>query len=93
MKQAYSTSPVNIPKSGKKIHNLHFCSVFIRRLKNVTFVYEVTSGVQLMCVSSTDWDDARICQYIVSRQNTLEEFMQLEFIITDDNTLVLPEQG
>lgn len=86
-------SSVNIPKSGAKLHDLDGFTIFIRRLKKMTFVYETTTAVQLMCVVSDQWDDDRILRYVNSRKPEVEDFMQLEFIINEDNELVLPSQG
>ena len=93
MKQVYSRNPIKMPKvASKKVYEIgNGLFIFIRRLKKMTFAYEHSSGVQLMCVASSDWDDQRICQYVQEHISYLEGFMQLQFEINEDGNLELPK--
>lgn len=45
-----SICPTRIPKAGKKIFVLEDIELFLRPVKGLVFIYEASTGRQLLCV-------------------------------------------
>lgn len=73
------------------MHDIADITIFIRRLKKLTFVYEASTGGQLMCVASNDWTDEELCDYVHSRHLEVEEYMKQLVMELDDDGNLIPE--
>ncbi len=84
---------IKIPKKGAKIKDIADIKIFIRRLKRLTYVYEVTTGLQLMCVVSSEYTDEQLCDYVHSRQLEVEEAMRQLVMLIDEDGNLIPEKA
>ena len=66
--------PVNIPKSGKKLKTIGDVTFFFRKLKQLTYVYEQKSGIQVM-VFATERGEEFGEHYIAHRLDEVKEFL------------------
>jgi len=65
--------PVKIPKSGKKRISLDGIDLFVRSTKGLVFIYEVSTGAQLLCVEESKKNQA--LQLIMSRISEVKDMM------------------